>query len=484
MAATADRLSSLDCFFLAAERAHTHMHIGATLLFEAGPLARKARRVDVDALRRHVGCRLHRIPRYRQRLARTPLEGRPIWVDDERFWLDAHVRHIRLRKSPNDRHLREAIGEVLSRPLDRDRPLWELWIFDGFEENRFAVVTKVHHCMADGLAGVEQLAALLGPAPDSTDETPPPWLPRSAPQPLELLGEELASSMQRASAAAAWLGEGLRSPSRTWKSARQGTVALVETARSALTSARSTPLNHPLGAERRFEWLAMSLGELRQVKRRLGGTLNDVVLATVAGALRRYLGRRGTRLDDGEIRAAVPVSMRDSDSSAGNQVSLWVLPLPVDEPDARARFQRIRDAVAERKASGNAGALYSLVRLGDAVGPALLEAGVRLLDRLLPFNLIVTNVPGPQFPLWMNGARLLAAYPAVPLFENQGLGIALFSYDGTLYWGFLAEPSVVPDLDEFIYSVAASFCELLEQATDPEALEEAPAEPFALSATA
>ena len=466
MSSHADPLSSLDSVFLGAEGEHTPMHIGATLVFDQGPLGRGDGTIEVAAIERHLAARLHRAPRFRQRLARTPLEARAVWVDDEHFRLDAHVKHVRLDAGSGDAALASAAGEILARPLDRRRPLWELWVIDGLDGGRFAIVTKVHHCLADGLAGVEQLASLMDPSPDSSAEDPPAWTPLPAPTPLELAGDESAAGVRRATAAAGWLRETIRAPRSAWRDARTSVLALADTARSALPTVGPTPINGPLGPSRTFRWLVMDLAEVRLVRRRLGGTLNDVVLATVAGALRRYLPSRGHEVSTGEIRAAVPVSMRDHGSPSGNQVSVWLLPLPLEEPDPAARIDLVHRAAAERKASAAADGLYALAQLGNGLGPAIFETSARLLERLLPFHVVVTNVPGPQFPLYMSGARLLAAYPSVPLFAQQGLGIALFSYDGRLYWGFLADPSLVPQLETIIYAIAGSFCELLERAVE------------------
>jgi diacylglycerol O-acyltransferase / wax synthase len=258
---------------------------------------------------------------------------------------------------------------------------------------------------------------------------------------------------------------GVRPPCSDRACARHGAASLAETASTLLRPARKTSFNHAIGPERRFEWLAMSVDEVRVVQRHFGVTLNDVVLATVAGALRRYLSRRGAG-DGGELRAAVPVSIRDAASPLGNQASFWLLPLPVAERDPAARVAAVHSATMRLKQSAHARGLYGLLRLADDIAPAALDFGVRVLERLRPFNLIVTNVSGPRLPLYLNGARLLAAYPSVPLFESQGLGIALLSYDCRLHWGFLADPSVVPDLEELVYVIAVSFCELLERASE------------------
>ena len=465
MAAFADPLSTLDALFLAAEHGHTPMHIGATLVFETGPFAAADGSLDVRRLRRHVAARLDRAPRLRQRLVRTPLEGRMLWVDDERFDLEAHVLPLRLGRRASERNWKQAVGEVLARPLDLGRPLWELWILDGSEAGRFTVVLKMHHCMADGESGLAQLCALLDVTADPRTEPIAPWTPRRAPTPFELWIEDLSASARRARTALALATAPLRAPRESWTAVRDGAATLAETASTLLRPARKTSFNHAIGPERRFEWLAMSVDEVRVVQRHFGVTLNDVVLATVAGALRRYLSRRGAD-GDAELRAAVPVSMRDAASPLGNQASFWLLPLPVGERDPAARVAAVHSATMRLKQSARARGLYGLLRLADDIAPAALGFGVRVLERLRPFNLIVTNVSGPRLPLYLNGARLLAAYPSVPLFETQGLGIALLSYVGRLHWGFLADPSVVPDLEEFVYVIAVSFCELLERASE------------------
>jgi len=474
----AERLSCLDAFFLEAEHDNTHMHIGATLIFEAGRF-RKRRQgnggIDIDKIRAYVASRLHLIPRYRQRLARTPLEGRPIWIDDDHFDLQKHVLHSRLPKPGSERQLKDAVAEVLSEPLDRGRPLWQFWVLDGLQGGRFAVVTKLHHSMADGIGGVEQLCVLLTPSPDADDDSAPEWAPRPIPGTLELLAEEAVSATRSWVDSLATIGQSLRAPQQSWKQTWGSAVSLADAVRTTFASAAKTPFNRAIGSDRSVEWLRFDLDEVRRVKHALGGTLNDVVLATVAGALRRYFRNRQFSADSAEIRAAVPVSMRDGDCPSGNQVSIWFVPLPVEQGDATSRLCEIRSATERLKSSRHAQGLYSVLRLADFVTPALVRVGVRVVERFLPFNLIVTNVPGPKFPLYMGGARLLAAYPTVPLFEQQGLGIALFSYDGALFWGFLADPDVLPDLDEFAYAVTVSFCELLDRAAEGEATHESEA---------
>ncbi|MEA2625519.1 MAG: diacylglycerol O-acyltransferase / wax synthase [Candidatus Binatota bacterium] len=461
-----DRLSSLDQFFLSAEGPSTPMHMAATLVFDSGPLRRGRRTVDVAALRAHVASRLHRSIRYRQRLMRTLVGGRMVWIDDRGFDLSRHVHHRRLERTARERDMRNAAADIVARPLERSRPLWELTILDGWSEQSFAVVMKIHHCMADGIGGVDQLAALLSAEPDEAPDDPPGWRPRAGPDLLDLMVEDLSGVTRAAEEALDFLGHALREPAATGTSLQRTLGAVSTAARAIVHPAMRTPINRAVGPERRLEWLAMPLAEIRFIKRRLGGTLNDVVLAIVTGALRRYLGRRGVRfgVGEGEVRAAVPVSMRERGSAAANQVSLWLLPLPVDESDPVAALARTRATTSRLRGSGEARELYSLLRLAEALGPTLSEAGVYLVKQLLPFNVVVTNVPGPKGPLYMNGARLRAIHPCVPLFERQGLGIALLGYDGTLFWGFLADPEILPDLEELVYAAAVSFGELLDRA--------------------
>jgi WS/DGAT/MGAT family acyltransferase len=465
MTAFADPLSTLDVLFLSAEREHAPMHIGATLVFEKGPLAGEDGSLDLRRLRHHVAARLDRAPRLRQRLARTPLEGRMLWVDDGRFDLEAHFRSRRLGRRAGERSWKQAVGEVLARPLDLGRPLWELWTIEGRGADRFTIVLKMHHCMADGAAGLAQLCALLDVTAEPRSEPIAAWKPRPAPTPFELLIQDLSAPARRARTALTLVAAFSRAPRETWTAVCHGATALVETASALLRPVRKTPFNRAIGPERRFEWLTMSIDEVRAVQRRFGATLNDVVLATVTGALRRYLSRRGTE-DAGEVRAAVPVSLRDAASPLANQTAFWLLRLPVEEQDPAKRVAAVHAVTMRLKRSARARGLYGLLRLADDVAPAALDVGVRALERLRPFNLVVTNVPGPGLPLYLDGARLLAAYPSVPLFETQGLGIALLSYDRRLHWGFLADPAVVPDLEELVYVIAVSFCELLERASE------------------
>lgn len=454
-------LSAEDRMFLKFERPNTHMHVGATLLFEGGPLLTAARGVDARRIRHYIGAHLSAIPRYRQRLYGCPPDGQPVWVDDAHFDLAAHVRHVRLGRPGDAQALHRLAGRIFSEPLDRSRPLWEMWIVDGLADGRFAVVNKMHHCMVDGIAGADLLSILLTPTPIDDVARAPHWVPRPAPTPVALLRGRAARNAESARAAARELWHVVRHPSRGAQWARYA-AGLWQALGLGLRPAPDSPFNRPIGARRRFAWLTVDLDEVKQVKSHLGGTVNDLVLATVAGALRRFLNQRDPDGTPPDHRALVPVNTRTAAApcGTGNHVAAWIVPLPVGEADPLDRLARIRTITTALKGANDVlGA-----ELLSAAGSTLLSLGARLVERLRPYNLVITNVPGPPLPLYLLGARLQHVYPLVPLFPNQGLGIAVFSYADTLSWGFNADCHVVPDLDRFAAAVGAAFDELRDAA--------------------
>jgi WS/DGAT/MGAT family acyltransferase len=465
-----ERLPVQDGSFLAFEDPNSHMTIGATLVFEAGPLTKADGGLDVERLRAYIASRLHQIPRYRQRLAWVPIENHPVWVDDDHFTISYHVRHTALPRPGDERALKRLAARTMSQQLDRGKPLWEAWAVEGLEQGRFALIMKSHHCMTDGIAAVDLATVLLSPTPDDTIEDGPRWTPRPAPSSRELLRDELwrlaGAPLGAASAARRLLmGGGLVA------AVRDGIAPVWEMVRAGMKGAADTPLNRPIGPHRRIDWRTIDLDRVKQVKRRLGGTVNDVVLATVAGALRRFLRRRRVPVDELDFRTVVPVSVRGADERGqmNNRSAGWLLSLPVAERDARRRHTRVCETTAHLKRTEQARGSKILGELADLVGStAFLSLGVRLMQRTNPYNLIVTNVPGPPVPLYLLGARLVAGYPMVPLFENQGLGVALFSYDDRLFWGFNADWDLVPDLHHFANDVETSFEELHALATTTE----------------
>jgi diacylglycerol O-acyltransferase len=462
-----DRLSFLDNSFLIAENPKSHMHIAGTATYEAGPLKKLDGGIDFEKIVEYVTSKLHLIPRYRQVLEYTPIENYPIWIDDPHFNINYQVRHTSLPRPGDVQQLKRLSGRIMSQQLDRSKPLWEMWIVEGLEGgDHFAIITKVHHCMIDGMSSVDLLEVLLSPEPTSKIELGPRWLPRPAPTRWEISQAEL---WRRANMAF----DVVRSLRRLMVEARDPRSdlrALLRATRDAVGSSlrqvSDTPLNQPIGPHRRFDWLQMDLEAIKDVKNRLGGTLNDIVLTTVAGAVRRFLEGRRVDVELLDFRVMAPVSVRSGDEHRmpGNRVSAWMLDLPIAERDPRRRLAKIRESTTRLKETKQALGAEILTRVGEWTPSTLLSLGAQMLTRALPFNLVVTNVPGPQVPLYMLGAKMLDNYGQVPLTDYLGLGIVLFSYAGKLCWGFTGDWDLVPDLHEFVAATQASFRELCDAA--------------------
>ncbi len=458
-----ERLSAQDASFLVFEdsNSNTHMHVGGISIFDGGGLTSPGGAVDIERIRAYVESRLHLIPRYRQRLAVTPLEGDPIWVDDDRFNVRYHVRHTRLPRPGDDRELKRLTARILSQRLDRSRPLWEYWIIEGLEGGRFAALTKTHHCMIDGVSGVDISSVLMRLEASNDFEPAPPFEPRPCPSRGDLLRDELlrrtAIPVEIAGAVRSWFGAG------PWRSeaVRDNLAGVAKTLGVAWNGAAKTPINRPIGPHRRFDWTHVALDDAKTIKNRLGGTINDVVLTTVAGALGAFLRRRRVHVDILDFIAAVPVNTRAADDhSMGNQVSAWLARLPIAESDPLRRFEQMAAVTSELKESGGSNAASYLYRLADWGGPPALAGVVEITRRMSPCNLVTTNVPGPPFPLYVLGAKMLEAYPQVPLLEGQGLGVAVFSYCGRLQFGFNADWDLLPDLHDLVRDVEKCFAEL------------------------
>lgn len=457
-----ERLSALDASFLEIETPRSSMAVGAVCVFAGGGLVGPGGDVDVARVRAYVEAAIARVPRYRQRLARVPVVGQPVWVDDDRFVLDFHVRHTRLPAPGDDAQLDALAGRLFSQRLDRDHPLWELWIVEGLRDGRFAVITKVHHAMIDGVAGADLLAQLLRFTPDGSVAATPPWSPRPPPRGVELLRAEIRHHNRRVGAGLAWARDHLRTgiPAELRASGR----GLVEAMRAGLAPAPATRLNPPrIGPHRRFTTLSLDLAAIKQVKAALGGTVNDVVLAAVTGGLRRYLARHGadpTTL--GPLRALMPVNIRAAhDAAGGNHVAMLLVPLPIDEPDPVRRLAAVSAASRQlRTESAQVAGVALFEQIADAVATGLVSNVFRLAARLRAFNVTVTNVPGPPMPLYLLGARLEGIYPLVPLFERQAVGVALFSYAGRLDVGLVTCWHTVPDLAALVDDLRAAYAEL------------------------
>ncbi len=462
MTAAHEPLAPQDSAFLFFETAETHMHLGGTAIFEPGPLATPEGGVDIERVRARIASRLHQIPRYRQRLAWIPVQNHPVWVDDDHFNLGYHVRHTSLPRPGDDEQLKRLTARIMSQQLDRTRPLWEAWIVEGLEGGRFALVTKTHHCMADGVAAVDLITVLLSPFPDDAIEPAPAWTPRPVPSPAALFRDEVARRLAMPLDLARRAGRALRDPAAAAAALRERAGAVWQTVSAAMPLPADTPLNRPIGPHRRFDWLTLDLDAVKLVKNRLGGTVNDVVLSVVAGGMARFLDRRALATDGLCYRVVVPVSVRapEERGQMSNRASGWLLTLPLDERHPRRRHARICELTEHRKASKQALGPEALLEVVELAGPLVFSLGVRLTSRLAPYNLIVTNVPGPQVPLYLLGAPLVAGYPVVPLFGNQGVAIAIFSYLGRLFVGVNADWDLVPDLDCLVTDLTLAFEEL------------------------
>ena len=457
-----ERLSALDAHFLDLEDEGVHMHVAALLICDAEPLTREDGCLDAERIRSFLGVQLRAIPRYRQRLARIPVERHPVWVDDPSFNLQYHVRHVSLPRPGDERQLKRLVGLLMSQKLDHTKPLWEMWVIEGLEGDRFAILARSHHCMVDGIAGVGVLRVLLRPEPDPSFRPASTWRARPAPGRARLATEAFARLAREPFDLAVAARRALENPSHALRAAWEATLGLGESL-SGLRSASPTFLNPAhIGPHRRMDWLRFDLASVKDVRHRLGGTLNDVVLATVAGAMRRYLRAHRVALKDLDFRVMCPVSVRRAGAgdALGNRVVMLVAALPVDERNPRRRLERVIASTGELKASRVPQGSELIEDIADWTTTAVVTETIRLATRLRAFNLIVTNVPGPPMPLYLLGARVLETFPLVPLYENQALGVALLSYAGGLYWGLTSDWDRVADLHDVALGLTESFEEL------------------------
>jgi len=463
-----ERLTAVDAAFLAIEEETAPMHVGAVAVFDAGPLARPEGGIDIERIRRFVESLL--VPRYRQRIAYVPLSRHPVWVDDDRFNLNYHVRHLSLPAPGDERQLKRLAGHVFALPLDRGRPLWELWVVEGLAGNRFAILTKTHHCMIDGIGSADLMVATMSTSPDAKPlAVAKRWRPRPAPSGVELVRGELQRTLAGGLGALAAVPRAAAHPVEAARSVRDAVAGIGEALAASLHRASPTPLNLAIGPHRRFDWVRFDLAAVKQVKNALGGTVNDVALATVAGAMRRFLRRRGVDVAALDFRAMVPVNLRAPSESGvvGNRVTMMSAPLPLGEKRPRTRLARVVATTRRLKSSQQARGVELIEGFGELGGTALFAQLARMTALTRPFNVVVTNVPGPQFRTYLLGAPLVEAYPLVPLYRNQALGIALFSYDGGLYWGLNADWDALPDLHDLAEALAAEFEALRRAASGP-----------------
>jgi diacylglycerol O-acyltransferase len=471
-----DRLTALDAGFLHLERSGAHMHVAGVLIFEGQAPA-------YDELVEAIEARMHLVPRYRQKLAHVPFgQGRPVWVDDPHFNARYHLRHSALPSPGSDEQLRNLAGRLFALPLDRTKPLWELNLVEGLEGDRFAIISKTHHALVDGVSGVDITSVLFDL---SSDATPPAaegsaWVPRPEPTDAELLAQALVERATVPAEGARGLRALTRAPRQVLGQAGEWLVGVGAMAWAGLSPAPPSPFNVPIGPHRRYTWVDSEVARFKAIKNALGGTLNDVVLSAVTLALGRFLRRRGVETDELVLKAMVPVSVRaDTQRGAlGNRVAAMWAPLPVGETDPEAVLSEVGEAMRGIKESGQAVGAVALTSLADFAPPTIMSQAARLQARQRFFNLVVTNVPGPQIPLYLLGRRMIRFYPVVPLAHHQALGIAIMSYDGRLAFGLLGDYDAMGDLETLADDLRVAIDDLTRTAGLP------PSEPRATRASA
>jgi WS/DGAT/MGAT family acyltransferase len=466
------RLTALDASFLYLEEPNTAMHVGSVMVFQPPEDG-----FDYDRLVSLVARRIAYVPRYRQRVRGVPGHlANPVWVDDEHFDLAYHVRSSALPRPGSDEQLEELVARVESRALDRDRPLWEVYLVEGLLGGRFAIITKTHQALVDGVNAIDLAQVIVDG--DAAQEAPvtDTWRPAREPSDLELLTGALVDTVRRPSQAIDNLRGGVADVRATGSRLLESLGDLVAAvARTAARPAPQSPLNATIGEARRFVMVGTDLEDYRKIRARLARgryaddvTVNDVVLATIAGALRSWLLTRGESVHAGStLRAMVPVSVHDSDDGSvglGNRVIACFVDLPVGEPRAAMRLHQISFAMRQQMEGGHAVGAESLASIAGFAPPTLHSLGARLgsaVSRRL-FNLVITNVPGPQQPLYAGDALMLATYPVIPLARGQALSIGLTSYDGGVYFGLNADRDAMPDVDLLGQCLIDSLSELCD----------------------
>ena len=456
-----DRLSSVDAGFLHMEEDGAHMHIGALGIFE-GPAP------SVESFRAHIDARLPRLPRYRQRIQEMPLgTGRPLWVEDTAFRLDFHVRHTALPAPGSKRELLNLVDRVIGQRLDRTKPLWELWLIEGMGDGRWAIISKTHHAMVDGVSGVDLMTVLFDLERETSDEPPPAWSPAPTPGSIDLLAAGVQGLVRNVLALSS-RGVGMALHPREAVTSTVGAVtALAETAKPLIDAAPKTVLNKKPGPHRKVAIVETDLADYKLVKAASGGaTVNDVVLTAVAGALGRFLTDRGMDTDDLTLKACVPVSVRTEaqKGALGNEITIMTAPLPVGTRDARTRLAEVRAAMADLKSSRQAEGAKVLTSLENALPPAILARAARVGFSSRLYNLLVTNVPGPQIPIFMLGRQLLELAPLAFLAPEHTLAIGIMSYNGNVTYGLIADADAVPDLDVLASYLSQALAELVSTA--------------------
>lgn len=457
-----DRLSALDVSFFYMEEETTPMHVGEVMVFQAPDSG-----FDYDRLVMLIRRRIAFVPRYRQRVRSVPGGlANPVWVDDQDFDVAFHVRRSALPSPGTDAQLRELVARIMSRPLDRGRPLWEVYLVEGLEGGRFAILTKTHHAMVDGTAAVDIGQVILDNSPDPRPTPELHWNPSQEPSGAELVAGAVVDTIRRPAAIVDHARKGLDNVSASAASVAKHAGGLVTALWSAARPPQESPLNVPIGSQRRYGTATLDLEDFKQIRRHHGGTVNDVVLAVVTGALRAWLMTRqesvGVRHT---IRAMVPVSVQEAtDRTPSDRVAAFVVDLPTGEPDPVVRLNRISFEMEQHSVGGHLVGATTLVALAGFAPPTLHAMGARLagdLSRRVA-NVVITNVPGPQTPLYVAGAQMLGAYPVLPLTKGMALTIGLTSYNGGVFFGLNADRDAMDDIDVLTACIYEARDELLE----------------------
>ncbi len=460
------RLTGLDAAFLYLETPTHHMHVAMTMVLDPSTVPGG---YSFDGLKEFIQGRLHLVPPFRRRLVEVPLNlAHPVWVEDPNFDIDYHIRRIGCPAPGGRRELGEMAGQIASTPLDRSKPLWELWIVEGLKQDRIGVVTKVHHSAIDGASGSELMVHLFDLAPETADPpVPPSSEPEHIPTDMELLGYAAASRFRKAIALPKLLGETIGAVSRV----RAGRRDPERRVGAAPLNAPKTPWNGPLSTLRDTAFARVPLEDVRALKTHFGCTVNDVVLALCAGTLRSYLLEHGG-VPDQPLVATCPVSVRtDGDVNPGNKVSAMFTTLDTNLVDPVERLRAIQECTVGAKEEHNAVGADMLQNWAEYAAPNTINLASRLYSSFglagshRPIqNVIISNVPGPPFPLYYAGAEMIAAYPMGPVMEGVGLNITVLSYRGSVDIGFLVDRDLIPDVWDMAKHVQGALVELQEAA--------------------
>ena len=456
-----ERLTTLDASFLYLEEPDNPMHVAGVLVLEP-PVG------GLDAIAALVEARLPLVPRYRQRVLEVPGHlANPVWADDPDFDVEYHVRRSAVPRPGTQAQLLDLVSRVVARPLDRARPLWEVYLVEGLPEGRVAVVTKTHPALVDGLGTVDIGQVLLDDSPDATLPAPEQWRPRRLPGALQLVGGAVGEYWARPTAVVETARHAVTDVRATGARLTGAAGGAVRAARSALFPAPHSVLNATSGSQRRVAVARTELDDVKRVRKAHGGTVNDVLLTVVTGALRDWLLSQGQAvLGSTSVRALVPVSVQGEEEAPGNRVSSFLVDLPVGEPNPRVRLARLSYAMRGVSQHGRSVGADALIALTGFAPPTLHALGARAargLSRRMA-NLVVANVPGPQVPLYAAGARMLEVFPVVPLAPGQGLSVGITSYDGSVFFGLNADRDGVGDVDVLADLIEQELAVLVETA--------------------